>query len=194
MADKIWVVSGVVYRTEKGFLKAIEESGDYCDYQIFTGSKPKKAKELREQLAADKEASKRDLSIAAVLGELTTEQKKELAYESDINELIKVVKEIVDKNTGNNSKRRVYSNLCRLKDNRSKLLRYIIECKRDILSFSPDVEYYKALLKIHKFQSLTMMATRWVTGGRTETYDRLGLSKPFHDAFNEAKEQLKKSK
>ena len=194
MADKIWVVNGVVYRTEKGFLKAIEESSDYCDYQIFTGSKPKKAKELKEQLAADKEASKRDLSIASVLGELTSEQKKELAYESDINELIKVVKEIVDKNPGNNSKRRVYSNLFRLKDNRSKLLRYIKECKRDILSFSPNVEYYKALLKIHKFQSLTMMSTRWVPGRGYETYDRLDLGKPFHDAFNEGKEQLKTSK
>ena len=192
---KLWVVRGDVYKSEKKFLKAISYCSDGQKYQILTLSEEGTAGDVKRQLKADEASADRELQLKAVLDELTISDKNLLDKKKNIPEFIELFDKMCpdpEKNRNgymDNTKPNILRSLKAYENKPKEFSKYIVDRKKYFLSFSDDVEWYKALLRCHKFMTCTEMRYDYRTRGKI---DKIGLSDKHKEAFKQAKLELKK--
>lgn len=193
---KLWVIRGDIYKSENKFKKAISYGGDNTPYQVFTVSETGTLGEVREQIKADEAASDRELQLKAVLDELTISDKNLLGKKKYIPEFIELYDKMCpdpEKNKNgyytNNTKPNILRALKAYENKPKEFSKYIVDRKKYFLSFSADVEWYKSLLRCHKFMTCTEMRYDYRTRGKI---DKIGLSDKHKEAFKQAKLELKK--
>jgi hypothetical protein len=193
---KIWVVRGNICKNENKFLREISYCGDNVKYQVFTVSEEGTAGDIKKQLEADQASADRELQLKAVLDELTQKDKNLLGKKRHIPEFIDLYDKMYpdpEKNKngyyGSNTKPNILRVLKSLENKPKEFSKFIVERKKYFLTFSDDVEWYKALLRCHKFINCTEM--KYDYRARCKV-DKIELPEKNKESFKQAKLELKK--